>query len=188
MPQTAMFEFKAIIEASGMQVLFAFLDAEAIKSWWEAHNVVVEPRPGGLLVVEWASGHGGQDELLGPLGGTLAGILDRSQAGHFVHFGSLHWLTPKGEVFGPTRLEVEVRSKGDPRVAPALLCVTGSAYPTGDARWERVLELHRRGWEQAIANIKTWCETQAPAQPEPRIMGLGDSYLAEAVLQRRRIS
>lgn len=188
MPQTASFEHKAVIAASGMQVLFAFLDPAAIKAWWGARNVVIEPRPGGLLVVEWPSGHGGQDDLLGPLGGTLAGVLDRSQAGHFVHFGSLHWLTPHGESFGPTRLEIQVQSKGDPRQAPTLLQVTGCAYPTGDARWERVFTLHRAGWEQAIAAIKSWCETQAPAQPEPRIMGLGDSYLAEAVLQRRRIS
>lgn len=188
MPQTATFEHKAVIAATGMQVLFAFLDAEAIKSWWGARNVVVEPRPGGLLVVEWDTGHGGQDEVLGPLGGTLAGVLDRAQAGHFVHFGSLHWLTPKGEVFGPTRLEIQVHSKGDPRQAPTLLHVTGSAYPAGDTRWERVFALHRRNWEKAVQEIKVWCETQAPAQPEPRIMGLGDSYLAESVLQRRRIS
>lgn len=188
MPQTATFEHKTVIDASGMQVLFAFLDPQAIKSWWGARNVVIEPRPGGLLVVEWPSGHGGQDDLLGPLGGTLAGILDRSQAGHFVHFGALHWLTPQGESFGPTRLEIQVRSKGDPRLAPTLLLVTGSAYRTDDPRWERVFTLHRRGWEKAIQDVKTWCETQAPAQPEPRIMGLGDSYLAEAVLQRRRIS
>ena len=104
-----------------------------------------------------------------------------------MHFGALHWLTPRGEVFGPTRFEIEVRSKSNPREAPALLRVTGSAYPSGP-RWDRVLDLHRRGWERTIRDLKTWCETQAPAQPEPHLMGLGESYLAEAVLQRRRIS
>ncbi len=187
MPNPGSFEHKTVIDASGMQVLFAFLDPGAIRHWWGARNVVIEPRPGGLLVVEWESGHGGQDDLLGPLGGTLAGILDRSQAGHFVHFGSLHWLTPRGESFGPTRLEIQVSSKGNPREAPTLLKITGSAYRS-DARWDRVFELHRRGWEKTIQDLKKWCESQAPEQPEPRIMGLGDSYLAEAVLKRRRIS
>ena len=90
MPNPGAFDHKVLIQATGMQVLFAFLDAEAIKSWWGARNAVIEPRPGGLLTVEWETGFGGQDEKLGHLGGILAGILDRSQAGHFLHFGSLH--------------------------------------------------------------------------------------------------
>ena len=181
------FEHQVVIQATGMQVLFAFLDPEAIKAWWGARNVAIEPRPGGLLVVEWEPGHGGQDDVLGPLGGVLAGILDRSQAGHFVHFGALHWLTPRGDVFGPTRLEVSVRSRNDPREAPALLHVAGSAYRS-DPLWDRCFEISQRGWEKTVQDLKAWCETQAPDQPEPRVMGLGDSYLAEAVLRRRRIS
>jgi hypothetical protein len=170
-----------------MQVLFAFLDAGAIRSWWGARNAVVEARPGGLIAVEWEPGFGGEDDLLGPLGGTLAGVLDRSQAGHFVHFGSLHWLSARGEVFGPTRLAVNVRSKGDPRAAPALLEITSSAYGSGE-RWDRYRDHSRRGWEKTIQDLKAWCEKHAPAQPEPRVMELGDSYLADAVLKRRRIS
>lgn len=181
------FDHKVLIGASGMQVLFAFLDAEAIKSWWGARNAVIEPRPGGLLAVEWETGLGGQDEKLGHLGGILAGVLDRSQAGHFVHFGSLYWLTPRGETYGPTRLEIEVRSQGDPRQGPTILQVTGSGY-RADSNWDRVFEIQKNGWEKTLQDLKAWCESQAPQQPEPHIMGLGDSYLAEAVLQRRRIS
>jgi hypothetical protein len=89
------------IDATAIQVLSACLDAEALKTWWKARNAVVQPRPGGLLVLEWEPGSLGQDEVLGPLGGTLAGMLDKSMSGHFVHFGALHWMTPRGEVFGP---------------------------------------------------------------------------------------
>jgi uncharacterized protein YndB with AHSA1/START domain len=187
MPNPGAFEHKVLIQATGMQVLFAFVDPEAIKAWWSARNAVVEPRPGGLLVVEWERGQGGEDPLLGALGGVLAGVLDRSQAGHFVHFGSLHWLTPRGETFGPTRLEITVQSKGNPREKPALLSVVGSAYRS-DPRWDRYFELAERGWARSIQELKRWCEAQAPPTPEPRVMGLGDSYLAEAILQRRRIS
>jgi hypothetical protein len=187
MPNPGSFEHETIIEATGMQVLFAFLDVEAIKTWWGARNAVVQPRPGGLLVVEWEPGQGGEDDVVGPLGGILAGIMDRSQAGHFVHFGALHWLSPRGESFGPTRLEVHVRSKGNPREKPTLLRVKGSAFQSG-TRWDRFFATTRSGWERTIQDVKTWCEKQAPEQPEPHIMGLGESYLAEAVLQRRRIS
>ncbi len=187
MASSGSFEHKTVIQASGMQVLFAFLDAEAIKTWWNARNAVIQPRPGGLLVVEWEPGQGGEDDLLGPMGGILAGTLDRAQSGHFVHFGALHWLSPRGEVYGPTRLEINVQSKGDPRRKPALVHVEGSGFQTG-ARWERYLQLTRKAWEKTLEDLKTWCETQAPDQPDPRIMAIGDSYLAEAVLQRRRIS
>ena len=68
-----------------------------------------------------------------------------------------------------------------------MLQVTGSGYRS-DSSWDRVFEIHKNGWEKTLQDLKAWCESQAPEQPEPRIMGLGDSYLAEAVLQRRRIS
>jgi len=187
MPSSESFEHKILIHASGMQVLFAFLDAEAIKMWWNAHNAVIQPRPGGLLVVEWEPGQGGEDDLLGPMGGILAGTLDRAQAGRIVHFGSLHWLSPRGEAFGPTRIEIDVQSNGDPRQKPALVQVVGSGFQSGPS-WERYFEVTRDAWKKTLEDLKTWCETQAPEQPDSRIMGIGDSYLAEAVLQRRRIS
>jgi uncharacterized protein YndB with AHSA1/START domain len=181
------FEIQQLVKASSMQVLFAFVNPEAIRAWWGARNVVVQPRPGGLFLVEWEPGHGGQDAVLGGLGGVLGGILDSAQAGHYVHFGALHWLSPKGETFGPTRLEIDVRSKGDPRAKPTLLTLRGQAFQTGGA-WDRYFEVSKAAWETTIQTLKTWCETKAPEQPEPRIMGLGDSYLAEAVLQKRPIS
>jgi uncharacterized protein YndB with AHSA1/START domain len=187
MANPGMFQHEIVVRATGMQVLFAFLDPEAIKSWWGARNVVIEPRPGGLLVIEWEPGRFGEDNLLGPLGGVFAGIVDRSQAGHFVHFGSLYWLSPKGDALGPTRLEVTVRSRNDPREAPTLLQVVGSGYHTGRV-WDRWFEVSQRAWEHTIVNVQAWCETQAPEQPEQRVLGLGDSYLAEAVNRRRRIS
>ncbi|MFQ5601467.1 MAG: hypothetical protein ACE5G2_13060 [Candidatus Krumholzibacteriia bacterium] len=187
MPNPGSFEYEKVINATGMQVLFAFLDVVAIKTWWGASNVVVEPRPGGLLLVEWEPGHGGEDDLLGPLGGVLGGILDKSQAGYFVHFGALHWLSPRGESFGPTRLEINVTSRGDPRNRPTLVRIVGSAFQSSD-KWDRYFELTKQGWQKTSADLKTWCETQSPEQPEQRIMGLGDSYLAEAILRRRSIS
>ena len=90
-------------------------------------------------------------------------------------------------MFGPTRLEVNGQSKGNPRESPTLIEVTGSGF-LSDARWERYFEILRGAWERTLAGLKTWCETQAPEHPDPRIMAIGDSYLAEAVLQRRRIS
>lgn len=170
-----------------MQVLFAFLNPAAIRDWWGARNVVVQPRPGGLFLVEWESGHDGQDPQLGPLGGVLGGIVDSAQAGHYVNFGSLYWLSPRGESFGPTRLQIDVRSKGNPRNKPTLLTLQAQAFQSGE-RWDRYFEVSRAGWEKTIQSLKTWCETKAPEQPDPRIMGIGDSYLAEAVLQRRPIS
>jgi hypothetical protein len=181
------FESSTMIDAAAMQVLFAFLDAGAIKTWWKAHNAVVQPRPGGLFVVEWQPGAHGRDEVLGQTGGVLAGVLDKSMGGHFVYFGALHWLTPDGEVFGPTRLEIDVFSKNDPRAKPTLLRVRGSGFQAGP-RWERYRDLAASWWEVALGDLKSYCEAQASAGVEAAVADLGGAYLQEAALQNRRIS
>lgn len=188
MQDTSTFELSRKIDASAMQVLFAFVNEAAVRSWWQAKNVVVEPRPGGLFVVEWEPGKAGQDDLLGSLGGVLAGVLDRSMAGHFVAFGALHWLTPRGETFGPTRLELDVFSRGDPRSRPTLLRVRGSGFQTS-AAWQRYLERTRRQWEdELLPAIARYCEAQSADQAETEVLSLGGAYFSEAILKNRRIS
>jgi hypothetical protein len=179
------FELSTTVDTTAMQVLFAFLDVDAIKTWAQARNAVVQPRPGGLFVVEWEPGAFGQDDLLGPTGGTLAGVLDKSMGGHFVYFGALHWLTPKGEVFGPTRLEIDVFSKNDPRRKPTLVRVRGTAFQSGP-RWERYHDLAMKQWETCLAKLKTYCESQAAQAAD--MPDMGGAYLQEAVLHNRRIS
>jgi uncharacterized protein YndB with AHSA1/START domain len=187
MPAQDSFELGTTIDATAMQVLFAFLDPESVKKWWGAKNAIVQPRPGGLFVVEWEPGSQGQDDLLGPLGGTLVGTLDRAMSGHFVYFGNLQWLSPRGEVFGPTRLEVDVFSKNDPRRKPTMLQVRSTGYEPGE-RWERYRDLSRRMWEKTLAGLAEFCSRQSPEQAERLVGVLGTTYLAEAVLQGRRIS
>jgi uncharacterized protein YndB with AHSA1/START domain len=185
--QLRSFEMQTVIQASSMQVLFAFLNEEAIKKWWGARNVVIQPRPGGLFLIEWDPGYGGEDSVLGPMGGVLGGILDSSQAGHFIHFGSLHWLSPKGDVYGPTRLLIDVRSRGNPRDKPTLLTLQVEHFQSGEG-WDRYFEVVQENWKETLESLKQWCESEAPKQPDSRIMSIGDSYLAEAVLKKRRIS
>lgn len=181
------FELETMIDRPAMQVLFAFTDANAIKAWWKASNAVVQPRPGGLFVVEWKPGVHGRDEILGATGGVLAGILDKAMSGHFVYFGALHWLTPDGETFGPTRLEIDVFSKNDPRAKPTLLRVRGTAFQSGPG-WDRYRDLSARTWEKTLVDLKTYCETQAPANAEVNLAELGGAFLQEAALQKRHIS
>lgn len=181
------FEHSTTVDATAMQVLYAFLDTSAIRAWWKARSVVVQPRPGGLFVVEWEAEAPGKDAELGPLGGVLAGTIDRSMAGHCLHFGALHWLSPRGEVYGPTRLEIDVFSKGDPRRKPTLLRVRGNGFQEG-ARWQRYLQVANAAWEKTLQELRAFCEAMPEADVEGAVAALGTSYLAEAVLQRRRIS
>ena len=179
------FEVSTTVDATAMQVLFAFLDVNAIKTWWKAKNAVVQPRPGGVFAVEWEPGAHGTDDVLGPCGGVLTGILDKAMGGHFVYFGALHWLTPKGETFGPTRLEVDVFSKNDPRKKPTLLRVRMSAFQSGP-KWERYSTVAQAAWEKTLQDLKAYCESQPAAAADTQ--DLGGAYLQEAVVHHRRIS
>ncbi len=181
------FELQTTVDATAMQVLFAFADAQVLAKWLGVKNAVVQPRPGGLFVLEWEPGKEGTDALLGPLGGVLAGILDRSMAGHFVHYGSLHWLTPRGEVYGPTRIEVDVFSKNDPRRKPTLVELRCTGFQPGEA-WGRYRELSQRAWTKSLEKLGTFCASQSPEEAERLVGVLGTTYLAEAVLRGRRIS
>jgi uncharacterized protein YndB with AHSA1/START domain len=181
------FELEATFAASAMQVLSAFLDAEAVKSWWPARLAIVQPRPGGLLVIEREVGKAGDDPLLGSLGGHVAGTLDKAMAGHFVCFGNLHWLSPRGEVFGPTRLEVSVFSKNDPRRQPTVLRVRSSGYQAGE-RWQRFMALSQQEWDERLARLRTFSARQSPEDAERLAGVLGTTFLAEAVLKGRHIS
>lgn len=179
------FEVNTTVDATAMQVLFAFLDVEAIKTWWKAKNAVVQPRPGGVFAVQWEPGTHGTDDVLGPSGGVLTGILDKAMGGHFVYFGALHWLTPKGETFGPVRLEVDVFSKNDPRKKPTLVRLRMSAFQAGP-KWDRYRAVAEQAWEKTLQDLKHYCESQVPAEADTR--NLGGAYLQEAVLHHRRIS
>lgn len=181
------FELQTVIHASSTQVLFAFLNQDAVCKWWGARNAVIQPRPGGLFAVEWDATYGGEDSILGPMGGVLTGILDSAQAGHYIHFGSLHWLSPKGVVYGPTRLMIDVRSRGNPREKPCMLTLQVEHFQSGEG-WDRYFEVTQENWKETIDNLKKWCESEAPEPSDSRIMKIGDSYLAEAVLKNRRIS
>jgi len=181
------FELSTTFDATAMQVLSAFLDPEAVKTWWPAKTAVVQPRPGGLFVIERDAGQPGQDDLLGPLGGTIVGTLDTAMAGHHVVFGNLHWLSPRGEVFGPTRLEVRLFSKNDPRGRPALLRIRSSGYQAGE-RWARYRDVTQREWAGMLERLTAFCAQQTPEAAERLAGVLGSTFLAEAVLQGRHIS
>lgn len=185
MATTDSFEVSATVDATAMQVLFAFLDVEAIKTWWKAKNAVVQPRPGGVFAVQWEPGTHGTDDVLGPSGGVLTGILDKAMGGHFVYFGALHWLTPKGETLGPVRLEVDVFSKNDPRKKPTLVRLRMSGFQAGP-KWDRYRAVAQQAWEKTLQDLKAYCESQVPAEADTK--NLGGAYLQEAVLHHRRIS
>ncbi len=95
----------------------------------------------------------------------------------------LYWLSPKGDVYGPTRLQIDVRSKGNPRETPTLLTLQGEHFQSGDG-WDRYFEVVQENWKETLESLKQWCESEAPKQPDSRIMAIGDSYLAEAVLKK----
>ena len=141
-----------VIAAAPGRVLGAFFDADAIGAWWQAAHSVTSPRTLGPYAVEWKATDF-QDDVLGRLGGVFRGTVMQCQSsGFFV--ADAFWIPPDGDPIGPMALEVTCESVDGDRT---LVRVKQTGFEEG-ARWRRYYELIERGWQRALAQMKSLLE------------------------------
>lgn len=151
------------IRATPGRVLNAFFEASDLASWWDVSRSVTLPRPLGPYSVQWPPTDY-EDEVLGPLGGTLHGtVMDfRPAVSFFV--AELYYHPPRGEPIGPMALDVQTRPIGDGRSAE--LAVKQSAEDEG-ARWQRYFHVMGAGWDHALETLREhleWSGIRPPRQ------------------------
>ena len=147
------FEHTIQVTASPTQVIAAFFDHEALKTWWQTVRSVTTPTPMGIYAVEWETTPF-QDEVLGSLGGIFYGTVMEFRNGHSFLVTDAHWLPPDQSVIGPMALEVSCKIPG-----PATtLCVRQSSAESGE-RWERYYELVTAGWTESLSTLKKYLES-----------------------------
>lgn len=151
------FSSSVSVIASPARVMWAFFDAGAIASWWQASRSVTVPRVLGAYAVEWDPTDF-KDEMLGRLGGTLHGtVMDyKRDRGFFV--AEAFWLPPDGNPIGPMALEVNCDPQRTKNPQITLVKVTQRGSEDGE-RWKRYYEVIAPGWEHALQSLKQYLET-----------------------------
>lgn len=150
-PATAL-DVSIVIAAPSGRVLGAFFDANAIGAWWQAARSVTIPRTLGPYAIEWNSTDF-EDDVLGRLGGVFRGTVMQCQASGFF-LADVYWLPPDGEPVGPMAFEVvcEALDVNSTRVR-----VKQTGFEDS-ARWRRYYEVIDRGWQRALASLKSLLE------------------------------
>ena len=157
MPTRFHVERTVLVQAPPERVLAAFFDPRDLAAWWHAARSVTVPRPLGLYAIEWADKDYG-DELLGRLGGAFHGTVMEYRPGREFFLADAYWNPPEGDAMGPMALEVRCSVQTDSRVTQVTVRQSGEDE---GPRWERYFQIVASGWQVALADLKTYLETEA---------------------------
>jgi uncharacterized protein YndB with AHSA1/START domain len=150
--QTPEFDQSLLINAAPTRVLAAFVEPEALATWWKVVRSVTTSRVMGVFAVEWAPTIDA-DEVLGRLGGIFYGIIMEYVPGRELFIGNAWWIPPDGDPIGPMALSISCRMDG-----PACrLRVRQTGFEEGP-RWRRYYTVIAGGWRSSLAALKEYLE------------------------------
>ena len=146
------------IIAAPTRVMWAFFDAAALASWWQAARSVTIPRVLGPYAVEWEPTDF-KDDVLGRLGGVFHGTVMEYKADKEFFVADAYWLPPDGHPVGPMALEVTLKPQRLKNPQVTEVTVTQRASEDSD-RWKRYYEVIAPGWERALQSLKRFLEAR----------------------------
>jgi uncharacterized protein YndB with AHSA1/START domain len=150
------FERTIAVQAPPERVLAAFFDPHDLAAWWQVVRSVTVPRPLGTYALEWHSTDV-RDPLLGRLGGAFHGTVIEYRPGVEFFVADAYWSPPDGDPVGPMAMEVRCTPHDAP--GSTRLVVRQSADDDGP-RWRRYFEIVAAGWQQALAELKHYLESE----------------------------
>ena len=145
-----------LIQAPPARVMQAFFTDADLKSWWGVTRSFAVARPLGMYAIEWESTDF-KDEILGRLGGAFHGMVIDFRANASFFLAEVYWQPPDGDPIGPMALEVHCRPHGNGR--QTMLTVKQSGEGEGP-RFERYFSIMKRGWEGALAEMKSYIDRE----------------------------
>lgn len=149
---TPEFDYTMLINAAPTRVLAAFVEPDALATWWRVMRSVTTSRIMGVFAVEWAPAPEA-DEVLGHLGGIFHGTVMEYIPGRELFIGDAWWIPPEGDPIGPMALSVSCRMDG-----PACrLRVRQTGFEEGP-RWRRYYTVVAGGWRSSLAALKAYLE------------------------------
>lgn len=141
------------IRSTPRRVVAAFFDPRDLAAWWDVSNAVTVARPLAPYAVQWPPTPFA-DEVLGPLGGTLHGMVMDVQEGSFF-LADVYYTPPEGAPIGPMALEVLARPIEDGRTTE--LTVRQSAESDGE-RGQRCFTVMAESWDRALDALREHLE------------------------------
>jgi len=136
------------IAAGHADVFAAFFRPESLRAWWAVGTSITLARPLGVYALTWPS-TSDTDPRLGPLGGTMYGIVIDVRPGREFFLADVYWLPTDGDPIGPMALHVTC----DPTAAGTRL----RYHQTGcddSPRWRRFYRVISVDWSAALARLK----------------------------------
>jgi uncharacterized protein YndB with AHSA1/START domain len=136
------------------RVLQAFCDSDAIEQWWHARRAIVVARPLGVFAIAWPEGP--SDDVLGPLGGVLHGVVIDIRSARELFVADAYWQPPAGDPLGP--MSIRIACAVAPTGTTLDIEIGGGAE---GPRWDRWFEVLRRDLPLAIDELTRWLEGRA---------------------------
>lgn len=148
------FEVSIVVDVPAARAFQAFVDHDDLAYWWAVERSVAVARATGPYAVTWPASER-QDEVLGPLGGTLHGTVIDSTPDRTLFVADVYWQPPSGQPLGPMALEITCEPQAD--AVTTRVTVRQSAGDDGP-RWRRYFTLTRAGWATALETLKDYLE------------------------------
>jgi uncharacterized protein YndB with AHSA1/START domain len=146
------FAHSVTIKAPCAVVLNAFVDHDALSTWWHIKRSLCVPRTLGCYAIEWETA-ADSDPVLGRLGGVFHGTVMTFDSQRELFVADAYWMAPDGEPLGPIAFEVTCTTSPD----GTIVHVRQSGSDTGE-RWSRYYEMVRAGLEASLQRLKTMLE------------------------------
>jgi uncharacterized protein YndB with AHSA1/START domain len=134
------------IKAKPASIIAAFVEADALKIWWNVDMSMIEPTPGGVYLLAWNAGPSA-------FGYVTTGIIGEYEAHTKLVIEKFFYLNPEKPVLGPMTLSIQVKKETSGTICH--LCQDG--YGTG-ADWDWYYEAVKGAWPEVLKSLKVFLE------------------------------
>jgi uncharacterized protein YndB with AHSA1/START domain len=129
------------------RIIAAFLELDALRSWWHVERALVEPGVGGVYALAWGiTPHGFQY--------LTTGIVSALDPARLLRIECYTYFHPERSILGPMTLLVEAQPQADGR---ALMRITQDGYQMG-GDWDWYYDAVRQAWPQVARDVARYLE------------------------------
>ena len=139
-------ESEIFIGAEPASIITAFVEAEALKKWWNVDRSLIDLTPGGVYLLAWNAGPSA-------FGYVSTGIIKEYETQFRLIIEKFCYLNPEKPILRPMTLSIHVKKETSGTICH--LCQDG--YGEG-ADWDWYYDVVRETWPMVMLTIKAYVE------------------------------